>query len=215
MDNKTYNTSQVSGMTGIPIRTIQAYVKDFREYFSELARQRAKGRRFTDQDIQNLLTIKRARNQRMADEEIKDILSGKKSMPLASKYNDQDIKDMAVNAAESLDRSLAIQKRLIESIEPLKISNGNAWRKINQLESTVNKIHEWQTFMMKKYPAFNPWLEEQRNAMEKLAAEEAREKKKAVQEKRSNWFHEILHPEEKYLTAAPQARQAGEVDDTE
>lgn len=199
MDNKTYNTSQVSGMTGIPIRTIQAYVKDFRECFSELARQRAKGRRFTDQDVQNLFTIKRARNQRMADEEIKDMLSGKKSMPLASKYNDQDIKDMAINAAESLDRALAIQRRLTESIEPLKISNGNAWRKIKQLESTVNKLHEWQTFMMKKYPDFNPWLEEQRLALEKLAAEQAREEKKVKHEKRSNWLHEILHPEEKYL----------------
>ena len=215
MDNKTYNTSQVSGMTGIPIRTIQAYVKDFRECFSELARQRAKGRRFTDQDVQNLFTIKRARTHRMDDEEIKDILSGKKSMPLASKYNDQEIKDMAVNAAESLDRALAIQRRLTESIEPLKISNGNAWRKINQLESTVNKLHEWQTFMMKKYPdEFNPWLEEQRKALQKLEAEQAREEKKVTQEKRQGWLHGILHPEEKYLTA-PQARQADEVDNTD
>lgn len=199
MDNKTYPTREVKGMTGIPLRTIQSYVKDFRECFSELARQRAKGRRFTDQDVQHLLTIKRARNQRMTDEEIKEILSGKKHMPMASQYNDQDIKTMAINAAESLDRSLAIQKRLIESIEPLKISNRSAWQKIYQLENKVDKIHEWQTFMMKKYPDFNPWLEEELKTLEKLADEEAREKKKAIQEKRRNWLHEFLHPEEKNI----------------
>jgi DNA-binding transcriptional MerR regulator len=171
--DKTYNTSQVSGMTGIHVRTMQDYVQSFRENFSEAARQPSKGRRFTDADIKTLLTIKRARSQRISDEDIKKIFSGEIVLPLAQEYNDDDIKQIALNAIESFKRAELLTENCEAMIVNMQKSSSTLWNKVRQLETEVNTLksradhfREWQIFMMKEYPKFNPYADTKDPAQE-------------------------------------------------
>jgi len=183
MMDKTYSTGQVSGMLDIPIRTIQDYVKCFREYFSEAARQPSKGRRFTDADIKTLQTIRRARSERITDDEIKKIISGEIDLPLAQEHKDADIKQMAFNAYEKMEMAMIIFKdceRAISESEKVlaRMRNENETLKIevNTLKNRVDKMREWQIFVMKTDPLFNPNQEDQ-------PAQDAGEKKKGFFEK--------------------------------
>ena len=56
--NKQFTTGEVVGITQIPLKTIQRYIKQFPEGFSGLARQQKKGRRYQGQDLKNLLLIR-------------------------------------------------------------------------------------------------------------------------------------------------------------
>ena len=51
------STSEVFGLTGISVSTIQRYVRRYRRAFSPSASMRSKGRRFLDDDIKILLFI--------------------------------------------------------------------------------------------------------------------------------------------------------------
>jgi len=168
MMDKTYSTAQVDGMTSIPTRTMQGYVKDFRDCFSETARQPSKGRRFTDADIKTLLTIKRARSQRITDDDIRKIISGEINYPLAQEYKDDDIKQMAVSASENLKRAMLINDYSEEMIAHAKASMTTMQNEIqkmqeefNVLKSRVDKFKEWQIFVMKTDSLFNPYTDKE------------------------------------------------------
>lgn len=56
---KTLTTGQVSGLLGIPVCSLQRYVREFSKHFSESARKHTRGRRWTAADIDTLMVIRR------------------------------------------------------------------------------------------------------------------------------------------------------------
>ena len=187
MMDKTYSTAHVSGMTGIPIRTIQDYVKDFRDRFSETARQPSKGRRFTDADIKILHTIRRARHERIPDDDIRKIISGEIDLPLAQEYNEDDIKQMVINASVNLERAIKLMESFEEDIEHMKRANGRMWNDVHTLKEEVNAMktrmdnfREWQIFMMKNFTDFNPFVDTKDPEQEATRQEAKPEKKQGL-----------------------------------
>lgn len=177
MNDYDFNTSYVSGMTKIPPRTIQEYVSTFRDHFSPKAAQQVKGRRFLPADIDKLQLIKRLRAERATDEEIKGFLSGEVNLPekLAHQFSDREIKDMAAHSLEIFERAnnameksgenLYDAKRMI--VEAQKIQQQTrleiqAFRnQINSFDRTLGKFRDWQLYMMKLDPDFNPYVQEE------------------------------------------------------
>lgn len=162
----TYHTRTVEGMTRIPMRTIQAYVREFRDYFSESARKPSKGRRFTPADVDILQTIKRLRAERVPDEEIRKVLTGEVPLKLAHQFDEAQIKDFAANALEYFEdasHTLAKADHLIKDARA-QIAELNNEKKLLQadyraLRDRVDRFKEWQIFVMKEIPELNPYDE--------------------------------------------------------
>lgn len=172
MDNN-YSTGQVSGMTRIPIRTIQDYVKDFRENFSEAARQPSKGRRFIDADIDTILTIKRLRWERTSDDDIRKVLSGEIEIKLAHQYKDDEIKKMAANSLEVFEAAMQTLKQFDKlaaenqkTIDRLAQENYQLREDNKAWKSRVEKLHEWQLWVMTNFEELNPAIFESENPQE-------------------------------------------------
>jgi DNA-binding transcriptional MerR regulator len=153
-------------MTRIPIRTIQDYVREFRDHFSETARQPSKGRRFTDGDIDKLQTIQRLRADRVQDEEIRKVLSGEVALKLAHQFNETEIKNFAANALEYFDkandalrRANQLVKNANAQIEQLEKERELLRADYRALRDRVDKFKEWQIFVMKEIPEMNPYDE--------------------------------------------------------
>ncbi len=166
MMDTQYSTGQASGITAIPIRTIQAYVKDFREFFSEEASQPSKGRRFTDPDIDKLQTIKRLRAERVPDDEIRQVLTGEVPLKFSHQYNEAELKKFAANLAENFDsvmQSLEASQKMLEETQAAIYAMREENRQLREDNKTwkerVHHLREWQLYMMKTFKEFNP-LEE-------------------------------------------------------
>lgn len=162
----TYQTRTVEGMTNIPIRTIQDYVRDFRDHFSETARIKSKGRRFTPADVDILQTIKRLRGERVADEEIRKVLSGEVPLKLAHQFNEAQVKDFAANAVEyfenannALWRANQLVKEANAKIAQLEQERELLRKDYRALRDRVDRFKNWQVFVMKEIPELNPYLE--------------------------------------------------------
>jgi DNA-binding transcriptional MerR regulator len=176
MNDYELNTSYVSGMTKIPQRTIQEYIKTFRDHFSERARQTVKGRRFLPADIDKLQLIKRLRAERVTDDEIKSYLSGEAKLPekLAHQFKDSEIKDMAAHSLEIFGRAeyvleqsekqinqahdtlSAAQRELMQTRQEIQVFRNQ----LNRVEGTLEKFRQWQLFVMKADPLFNPYAKD-------------------------------------------------------
>lgn len=168
----TYPTRTVEGMTRIPLRTIQDYIRDFRDHFSEEARKPVKGRRLTAADISKLETIKRLRADGVRKDQIEKVLSGEVEMVLAHQFDDRDIKDMAANSLEYFERANdAIRKanQLIREanakITQLETEKERLRSDYRALRDRVDNIHSWQIFVMKEIPELNPTIQENKKGM--------------------------------------------------
>lgn len=162
IDNQ-YSTGQASGITRIPIRTMQAYVKDFREFFSEDASKPAKGRRFTDADIDKLQTVQRLRAERVPDEEIRKVLTGEKPLKLAHQFTENEVKEFAAraleyfeNADDALQRAYQLVKEAKGKITQLEQEREQLRADYRALRDRVDRVQEWQRFVMKEVPELNP-----------------------------------------------------------
>lgn len=202
--DKTYTSGQVSGMTDIPIRTIQDYVSAFRDCFSELARQPSKSRRFNDQDIKNLFTIKRARSQRYSDDEIRQIFSGEIILPLASEYNENDIKQMSINANERLSRAIELEGIIQKQVNSLSKMVWAMDGTVKTFKGDLDHLLAWQKHMKSYDKDFNPELIAYEKAMRELER-----KQKAEQPKPKSIFERWLAPE---IPPQPAQKRPNEID---
>lgn len=131
---RTYTTGAVSGMTNIPIKTIQRYVTDFRDLFSETARQPKKGRRFTNADVKILRIIRRARSENIGDDEIRRMISDPASFPLMQEHNPDEAIELVGNAREMLEQAQATQREFMHEAERLRRMVYGFNERIRQLE---------------------------------------------------------------------------------
>lgn len=160
----TYTTGQASGITEIPIRTMQDYVQDFRECFSETARQPLKGRRFTDADIDALRTIREMREDRESDDDIRKVLTGEVQRRLAHKYEESKVRQMAVRFMEVYEKAMETQKDYERMLRQAYDEMGKIREENRQIRADtktwndrVNKFRRWQIWVMKNFEQLNPY----------------------------------------------------------
>jgi len=179
MTDHNYPTAYVSGMTKIPIRTIQDYVTTFRKYFSEQAGQPKKGRRFLPADVEKLHVIKRLRSERIPDDEIEKYLSGEIELPfkMAHQFSTAEVMDMAAHSLEIFENAQEILEDAEERIHDAKLMEKSAQDLLKQTRleiqamrnqlaeanKTLGKFRDWQLFMMRLDPAFNPYTQNDPN----------------------------------------------------
>jgi DNA-binding transcriptional MerR regulator len=174
MNDFEFTTQYVSGMTKIPVRTIQVYVSAFREFFSEKAAQPVKGRRFLSADIDKLQTIQRLRAERIQDDEIKQILAGELPFKLSHQFSEVEIKNMAAHSLEifghankALDKveevlndATRTQSEARNLLEQNRQEMQSIRNQLNRIEQTLQKFRDWQLFVMRYDPALNPYDDE-------------------------------------------------------
>lgn len=85
-----FTAGQTSGITQLPAQTIRRYVSDFSEYFSEGAKIPTKGRRYTKQDIKNLLLIRNLKSSHTKNEKIKAALQSNSQPVSEGNYDDMN-----------------------------------------------------------------------------------------------------------------------------
>lgn len=90
-------TGQAAGLAQVPLKTMQRYIRDFREFFSPGAAQPTRGRRFIEADIYLLYSIRHLYNQRKSTEEIREELAKGKPPLDFPKFTIMD--DLAVSQA--------------------------------------------------------------------------------------------------------------------
>lgn len=164
MSSELFSTGRTSGITAIPPQTLRRYVQDFKEFFSESAQKPTKGRRFTSQDINNLLLIRHLYFERTSPDRIRAALRGEWAPAAAPQYNNQDAlliveaaqkrmeatkgyvkeaKQAAYQANNVVDAARHILERFREVIEggsPDYQARINALeRRITTLETTLNQ----------------------------------------------------------------------------
>ncbi len=75
MNEKTFTTGQVLGITLLHRMSVYRYVKDFQPFFSSSAQQHKKGRRWTLNDLETLQAIKYLHYVHNSKAEIQEILT--------------------------------------------------------------------------------------------------------------------------------------------
>lgn len=96
-----YTTGQAAGFTRLPVKTIQRYIREHADAFSPKAKQPQKGRRYTAQDIKNLLMIRQLSQAREPHDRISAALAGTwipESMPMIEIENALQIAQVTQNA---------------------------------------------------------------------------------------------------------------------
>lgn len=109
----TYNTGYVSGMTGLTRSTIQRYIKKYRDCFSAEASKPSTGRRFTDQDINTLLTIKQMTQAREDPQTIRAALKADAPTATLSALDRENMIQIAHAAREAMLET----QRLAEQVQ--------------------------------------------------------------------------------------------------
>lgn len=194
MTDYDYSTGYVSGMTRIPIRTIQEYVSTFRKHFSQEAGQTKKGRRFMPADVEKLHLIKRLRSEHTADDLIEKYLTGEIEPPfkMAHQFTTAEIMEMAAHSLEYYDAAQKILETAEERLHDATLTDKAAQDTLRQARNeitamrnqlaeanrTMAKFRDWQLFMMRLDPAFNPYTQDDPN--EPLAQAMPQEKKRGL-----------------------------------
>lgn len=118
-----FTTAQAHWRTKIPVPTIQRYIKDFANQFSEAARRPDKSRRYTESDIQKLNVIRKMYQNHAPEYEIRLALDGvieSHALPVSEFENMLQIAEAArlaqIEAEKSAQRAneslLGIESRL-------------------------------------------------------------------------------------------------------
>lgn len=154
MENKLYTTGEAVGMTRVPLKSIQRYIKLFPDGFSEAARITSRGRRYTGGDLKAVLLIRHLNGRNATREKISAALAGEwtpDSLPWHDIDSMMQVTQEArseigkiktyVSKAQEIKRFMdndawAIRKRIGEMFETIQ-RQGN---KINELSSQVDNL---------------------------------------------------------------------------
>jgi DNA-binding transcriptional MerR regulator len=132
MTEKTgLTTSELSGLTGLSVVTIQRYVRRYRNAFSPSAAMPMKGRRFGDDDVKKILFINDMTHQKRAGE-IDSMLSGEINLTLF------DVRQF-VQMYRNMAQMLKIIEALFEDVKIEKQYSG-AW--VTSLRDRINRIED-------------------------------------------------------------------------
>jgi DNA-binding transcriptional MerR regulator len=111
------STSQIAGLLGIPNITLQKYIREFGDYFSETARQHNRGRRYNAGDINNLLLIRQMKTTHAGHEAITRALATNttpEGLPVPDIFS---VLAVASHAESVTDYNVKKVERLVERAE--------------------------------------------------------------------------------------------------
>lgn len=160
----TYTTGQTSGITHIPGKTLQRYVRDFREFFSASAQKQTKGRRFTAQDIETILLIRRLYFERTKPERIRAALRGEWIPPAKPVYD-------ALDALQLVEIARQDKQLSQEYSRQAKASANDARWTVQSAEITLDrfrKVIEQRDYFRDQVPVLMKHFEEMDERVKKL-----------------------------------------------
>jgi DNA-binding transcriptional MerR regulator len=178
-ETKTLTTGQVSGLLGIPVVSLQRYVREFGQHFSKTAGQHRRGRRWAPVDIDNLMIIRRMHQAQAGIESIDQALQNyhhgddhiAETGDAAGTSKVMDAFSLLATAAAVLDevreerarvQALALQARWNDS--QFKDLEGRFTRtfayihgKLEELDRRYYKLGAVYKNALRKYPAAKPY----------------------------------------------------------
>lgn len=137
----SYTTGEVVGMTRIPLKTIQRYIKLFPDGFSKTACQSSRGRRYTAQDVRTLLLIRHLFGQKHRSEKIRQAITGEwtpEDVPWFDIENMMTIAQYARREFAEAGKSAHRAKRFAELSQR---EVGYLYLRISQLENAIKKLN--------------------------------------------------------------------------
>jgi DNA-binding transcriptional MerR regulator len=144
-----YTTGQAAGFTRLNVKTIQRYIRNHADYFSPKAKQPQKGRRYTAQDIKNLLLINQLSKLRTPKERINEALAGRwipESMPMIEIEN-------ALQIAQVTQTAMAQSKGHADKAqnERLILEGNLTWIKktLREMRETI-EAHESELYRLRQ-----------------------------------------------------------------
>jgi hypothetical protein len=135
MDETTlYKTSAIAAITEIPSMSIYHYTRDFAEFFSPLASQHKRGRRWTDIDANMLMSIRSLYHKRLGKAAIREALTS------GWRIGQQPMDSEA--AAEVINTLLFVANRFKEEAQENKNQAQVYMNKLNQYAQRMEKDHQ-------------------------------------------------------------------------
>lgn len=139
MSDFSLTTGQICGLTHIPLKTLQRYVHDFREFFSESAQKPTKGRRFTQQDTEKLLLIRRLYFERTTPDRIRAALAGDWSPPAKPMYDTLDALNLVEAARQEKERSKDYSKKAAYEAQQAQFAVNGADHTLRRFREVIEK----------------------------------------------------------------------------
>jgi hypothetical protein len=142
MNEKTYTTGQVLGITLLHRMSVYRYVKDFPTYFSPTAQQHKKGRRWNLNDLEILQAIKYLHHMNYSKQDIQEILSSGWRPPIKTIY---DLERISIYFDEIFAFSEETKDDLKEIKRQLSIVNTNnrlASNLVDRIRYLGNRLYE-------------------------------------------------------------------------
>jgi len=136
MNEKTFTTGQVLGITLLHRMSVYRYVKDFQHFFSPGAQQHKKGRRWTLNDLETLQAIKYLHHVHNSKTEIQEILTAGWRPAIKPIY---DLETIALYFDEIFAYSQEAKEVTKEIKEQLAIVQSNN-RRASTLEQSVSNM---------------------------------------------------------------------------
>jgi len=172
-ENDPLTTGNTSGMTGLSAQAIQRYIRRYPMGFSDLARKPNKGRRYTGNDVKNLLLINYLLNTKQKSH-IEKALAGEEEYPLfeIQGFISMFIKlDYMLRITDALMTRLAKERRLayewkhdafLGSMGKAINSHADA---IDALRFDVNRLQLVRKLNEDKHPIIDPKMETKRKGL--------------------------------------------------
>jgi DNA-binding transcriptional MerR regulator len=142
MNTASFSSGVVVGMTHIPADTIRRYVRDFRPYFSESARQPNRGRRYTSQDVQSLLTIRHLYHERKPKPQIEAALTGNWTPPALPRYDIEDATAIVAQAREHMEETTKQARKVERMTQSIVSDRSYLFKQIRQLQDEIKRLQE-------------------------------------------------------------------------
>ena len=136
-NDQLFTTGLVLGLTRLKLSTVQRYVKNFNEFFSDKARIPTRGRRFTGEDVKILLLIKHLYSLRESKAEIMKALNGEKELPAVAWFEFEDMFEIATRATKAASRAEEILAEMKIHSKAMKFTNNRLLRDFTKIKREV------------------------------------------------------------------------------
>lgn len=146
-EEKTITTGQVSGLLGIPIVTIQRYVREHRDYFSPEAARNTRGRRWSPDDVNRLVIIRSMHQAQVGNEKISAALENYK----ASSGNQQTTSYMDAVG--------------------LLVAAGSILDEVREEKKQIQELLKYASWKAKEYEGLPSWVQRKFTLLDKDIAE--------------------------------------------
>ncbi len=157
-DKHTYTTGEIVGKTNLTAQMAQGFVKSFPFAFGEAARKNQRGRRWTGQDVKNLLLIRYLKSKRESRERIAQALRGEWTPEALPWIEIEEALQIANSVTSLAAQAQKAAKDARASFQYWNTRLVNDEKRMDELESELKILRQWHRHMLELDPDFNPRL---------------------------------------------------------